>query len=108
VDNILKENFATYLCALHSASGLSRADLSAKIGISTEGLRLLESGKRSPSLEVLISIADVFGVSLDALVGRDADFSPPATDPLVDAIKSLTPSQRSDVEKYIEFIKSRS
>ncbi len=38
--------------------------------VSDEAVRLLEKGKRSPSVELLISLADFFAVSLDYLAGR--------------------------------------
>ncbi|MFQ9516422.1 MAG: helix-turn-helix domain-containing protein [Eubacterium sp.] len=39
--------------------------------ISTRGYRMYESGDRSPSLEMLVQIADILNVSTDYLLGRD-------------------------------------
>ncbi|MFL5806970.1 MAG: helix-turn-helix transcriptional regulator [Roseiflexaceae bacterium] len=36
----------------------------------------IETGKRSPSLELAIQIADLFGVSVDQLVRDDLELDP--------------------------------
>ena len=58
---------------LRTSKKLSQAALAEKIGISQRAVSYYESGKDTPSLEILISIADFFNVSLDYLVGRSND-----------------------------------
>ncbi len=62
--------FAKNLLNLRKANNLSLVALGSILGISNQAVSLLEKGKRSPSFEVLIAIADYFDVSLDYLVGR--------------------------------------
>lgn len=65
--------FSERLSALRLARKVSMAKLGEAASISDEAIRLLERGKRSPSFEVLLALADYFGVSLDYLVGRSDD-----------------------------------
>ena len=65
--------FSERLAQLRITKGLSMSALGELLGVSDEAVRLMERGKRSPSFEVLISIATYFDVSLDYLVGRSDD-----------------------------------
>jgi len=59
--------------------GLTLADVADQTGISRSTLSRLESGKRRPTLELLLPLATLFRVSLDDLVG-----SPQTGDPRID------------------------
>lgn len=65
--------FAQRLLELRKANNLSLVALGAVLNISNQAVSLLEKGKRAPSFEVLIAIADHFNVSIDYLVGRSDD-----------------------------------
>lgn len=66
------------LRALRQQRELTLADLSADTGISVSTLSRLESGARRPTLELLLPLARVHGVTLDELVD-----APPTGDPRV-------------------------
>jgi transcriptional regulator with XRE-family HTH domain len=66
------------LRALRRERGTTLARLSEETGISSSTLSRLESGKRRPSLELLLPLARAHGVPLDELVG-----APPTGDPRV-------------------------
>lgn len=68
-----RKNFSERLCALRKDKGESMATLGEYLSVTDEAVRLLEKGKRSPSFEVLCTLADYFDVSLDYLVGRSDD-----------------------------------
>ncbi len=68
-----RNTFSERLAALRKQKGVSLAALGDFLGVTDEAVRLLEKGKRSPSFEVLCSLADYFDVSLDYLVGRSDD-----------------------------------
>lgn len=55
---------------LRKRQGLTQQEMADALNMSRENYNRYETGKRSPSLEVLIEIADHFSVSLDYLVGR--------------------------------------
>lgn len=50
---------------LREESGLTQAELAARIGVTRQTLIAVEQGRYSPSLELAFQIARVFGVSLD-------------------------------------------
>lgn len=50
---------------------MRQKELAAMIGIDRTTLSAYENGKRLPDIYMLCRIADVFQVSVDALVGRD-------------------------------------
>ncbi|MFZ0140147.1 MAG: XRE family transcriptional regulator [Aeromicrobium sp.] len=54
---------------LRSARGVTLGDLASQTGISKSTLSRLETGQRKPSLELLLPLAEAYGVPLDELVG---------------------------------------
>ena len=54
---------------LRSLRSTSLAELSDRTGISKSTLSRLETGQRRPSLELLLPLAEAYGVPLDELVG---------------------------------------
>jgi transcriptional regulator with XRE-family HTH domain len=54
---------------LRSLRATSLAELSERTGISKSTLSRLETGQRRPSLELLLPLAEAYGVPLDELVG---------------------------------------
>jgi transcriptional regulator with XRE-family HTH domain len=57
------------LRALRQERGTTLARLSEETGISVSTLSRLESGRRKPTLELLLPLAEAHGVQLDELVG---------------------------------------
>lgn len=66
------------LRALRQDRGTTLAQLGESTGISVSTLSRLESGKRKPTLELLLPLARAHGVQLDELVG-----APPTGDPRI-------------------------
>ncbi|MER7166342.1 XRE family transcriptional regulator [Micromonospora sp. NPDC000207] len=66
------------LRALRRQREATLAELSTETGISVSTLSRLESGTRRPTLELLLPLARVHGVTLDELVG-----APPTGDPRI-------------------------
>ncbi len=58
------------LRALRCSQGLTQPQLADTLGVSRQAISAWESGKSKPSMSRLWQIADLFGVSLDELVGR--------------------------------------
>lgn len=55
---------------------MSQAELGLRIGLTRQTVAAIEAGKYAPSLEAAFRIADVFGVTLDAVFSWDKDASP--------------------------------
>lgn len=65
-----ENNFSNRLLQCRKDMGLSQKALATTLGISDAAITMMEKGKRYPSFEILIALADYFDVSLDYLVGR--------------------------------------
>ncbi len=55
---------------------MSQAELGLRIGLTRQTVAAIEAGKYAPSLEAAFRIADVFGVTLDAVFSWDRDANP--------------------------------
>ena len=51
--------------------GLSREDLSRKLGVSYSAVAMYEQGNREPNSEIIIKLCEIFNCSIDYLIGRD-------------------------------------
>ena len=80
---------------LRTARGLSQEGLAERLGVSRQSVSKWETGAAVPDLERLIKLCDLFGVSLDELIGRTAEreggkdesFTPPSAAPAVSQTK---------------------
>ena len=104
---------------LREENDLNQKQLADILGIQNTTLSQYESGARTPSDDIKKAIADYFEVSLDYLMGRNADstYLPPdlkipenvknARIAFYGGIEDLTQEDLEDVNRYIEFIKSK-
>lgn len=65
-----KEIFPIRLLELRKSKGISRQKAADDLGISRATLEYYEKGKRCPSVNVIDSLAEYYGVSVDYLFGR--------------------------------------
>lgn len=56
---------------LREMAGMSQTDLAARLGVKPCTVSRWESGEKVPELTTLLKLADVFGVTLDYLLGRN-------------------------------------
>lgn len=66
------EVLAQNLFALRKKKNVSRETVARALEISAMTYQRYEKNLRDPTLPVLISLADYFGVTLDQLAGREA------------------------------------
>lgn len=71
---------AEKITALRGERKLSQGDLAEKLEVSRQSVSKWETGQSVPELDKLIRLADLFGVSVDALV-REGDAPQPAPEP---------------------------
>lgn len=62
--------YASRLKDLRKKNWLTQADIAKEIGISQGSYANWENGKREPSLENVVRLAKLFGVTTDYLLGR--------------------------------------
>lgn len=55
---------------LREERGMIQKELADLLGIDRTSLSAYETGKRVPDIYMLCKIADIFGISLDTLIGR--------------------------------------
>lgn len=89
-------------------SGLSQKKLAEKIGVSQATVGMWESGKREPNFNMLCTLSDLFGVSVDELIGRQSTFtstsSLPASDvDLLRKFHSLDEMARGRILNALDF-----
>lgn len=63
--------FNKRLRAIRMQLGFTQQNMADKLNISLNAYQKYEQGERSPSLDCLVLIADIFDVSLDYLLCRD-------------------------------------
>lgn len=59
------------LKVLRAERGWSQSDLAAQLGISRQSVNAIETGKYDPSLPLAFRIADLFGLTIEAIFLRD-------------------------------------
>lgn len=67
------ENFCKRLIHLRTTNDLTQKELADILNIERSTLSSYETGRRYPTISVLIRIADTFNVSVDYLLGRKND-----------------------------------
>ena len=85
-------DFGNRLKTLRSHNSLTQAQLAQKLGVTKSVISAYETGLRLPSYDILISIAQIFKVSTDYLLGvdhkQDIDLSG-LTEEVIAALKAL-------------------
>lgn len=66
-----KNLFSVRLKELRLKKGLTQTELGEKVGVKQSTFTNWENGKREPSYENLVKLADLLEVSLDSLFGRE-------------------------------------
>ncbi len=91
-------DIADRLAALRKAHGYSQEELADKIGVSRQAISKWERTESSPDTDNLIALANLYGVSLDELLGRAKDDS---GEQVFGEDSKINTSENSD-EDYIE------
>lgn len=71
------DKFPERLTHLLEQSGTTRRSFARALGISERMVQYYITGRKDPTAQTLVAIADFFNVSLDYLVGRSDDPTPP-------------------------------
>ena len=88
------------LIVLRDRAGLSQMELADRLGVSRQAVSRWESGDTTPSVDKLKSLAKIYGVSLDWLLGDTADGEPPeAAKPEADRSPDEAPAGKEGEKK---------
>lgn len=69
--------FSERLKKLREKSGLSQSELATRLNIAKSTLAMYETGKREPNFDMVQRIAEFFDISIDYLLCRTDDPTPP-------------------------------
>ncbi|MBQ7475535.1 MAG: helix-turn-helix transcriptional regulator [Clostridia bacterium] len=92
---------------LRKASGLTLGEFAEELGIARATLGFWEQGRFQPSNDMLITLADRFGVSVDYLLGRDEDVERDLKVALFGGDGEVTDEMWEEVKKFAEFVKAK-
>lgn len=56
------------IASLRRSAGFSQAELAKRLRISASAVGMYEQGRREPAVDILVAMAEVFGVSTDYLL----------------------------------------
>lgn len=77
--------------------GIKQKDLARKLNVSANYICMLEKGKTKPSLETIINIASIVGVSVASLIENN---------PVLDILKKLSAEHKiAEIEEGLQIIK---
>ncbi len=79
------------IALLRRQRGMSQKELAARLGVSPSAVGMYEQGRREPDCAGLLKLAEIFGVSVDLLLGGGAAAPEDAraVRPLWDAARAL-------------------
>ena len=94
---------------LREKNSLTQQELADKINRAKSTISEYEKGIKKPSMDVLIALSNVFGVSIDFILGKDID------DDLEDVafafskqdMQGLTEEDMQDIKDFIEYKKQK-
>lgn len=81
---------------LRQSNNLTQAQLADKLGCNQTAIGKYERGDLQPSIETLFKLADIFGCSIDYLLGREDDFGNVS----VNANADLTAEEKTMLELF--------
>ena len=80
--------------------GYSQKQVAEKLGISSSIVSGYETGERTPSTDVLLSLSSIYHCSTDYLLGKDSK-----NPPIILDVEGLTDNQIQAIQNLIDTIK---
>lgn len=98
--------FGLRLKTLRESQGLTQSDLAIRLNTVRQTITAYESETNEPSIDMLIKISNVFGVSLDYLVGKtnqkyNSSLLDESTNKLLEKIDLLDENTKNTILKII-------
>lgn len=95
----MSEKFQDRLRKARQDKGMSQSELAERAGFQPSAISHFETGTRAPSFDNLRKLADALGVSIDYLLGRQAESTAagPVAEQLYRDFKKLSSSDQETV-----------
>ena len=87
-------NLGEQIYRLRTERGMSQEALAAALNVSRQSVSKWENNSATPELEKLMAMGDIFGITLDQLVGREAPIPPASSGPEI-IVQQTTPPHRT-------------
>ncbi len=99
--------FGKRLKLLRENSNMSRLELSTQLNTSLSAISQYETGSRIPSDDIKISIAKLFNVSLDYLMGLSSMPNDINANEILNDLADMNDNEILEVIHFIQYIKSK-
>jgi transcriptional regulator with XRE-family HTH domain len=99
-------SFGEILRETRQRKNLSQSELAEKTGLQASAISHFESGRRMPSFENMIRLADALTVTLDFLMGRteQPETAGPTSDQLFRYFKQLSNEDQEMLSTFAQFL----
>lgn len=97
----MKTIFAQNLRKYRKICGMTQKALAKELHYSHTAIANYESGRNEPSLSDLCRLADILGVSADALLGREGTEAKAVSNPLLEQFAKLEPKCQKIIGELI-------
>lgn len=99
--------FGERIAAYRKERGLTQEGLAQKLGVTNQAVSKWESDQCCPDIMLLPALADVFGVSLDELFGREAAARPVQPEQEAQAVIGQLPWPDDDILRAVCYVGHR-
>lgn len=107
---LMKERIAEGLKDAREYSGLKQTEVKAKINLNNKSISNWENGVSFPSIELLIALADLYGVSLDRLVNHipkanamHVNMLSPEETKIIDCFRKVNSEGKRYIQRQVSF-----
>ena len=88
-------------------AGLTQEELAAKLHMSTSAIKAYEQNINTPDDTTKVTIAKMFNISLDYLLGAIDEEIPLVSRESINIPKNLSPKSKDDLKEYIKLLELR-
>ena len=86
---------------------LSRTQLAEKTGLTVSAISKFESGERAPNLESLNKLADVLGVSVDYIIGREEELSDKDVKAMFRGMQKMDEKNKKEMIGFYQYLQAK-
>ena len=83
------QTFGERLATLRKEKGLTQSDIADKLGITAQAVSKWENDQATPDIDCLVKLSDIFGISVDELLGKKKVAEMLPTPPTEDEIERM-------------------